>query len=182
MLEVTLKNIQTAREVIKDEIYRTPLLPSKSLNNPGNNQVFLKLENMQRAGSFKVRGAFNKLAHLTDEEKSKGVIASSAGNHAQGVALAASTYGIESTIVMPVDAPTSKIIATEGYGANVILSGESFDEAGDRARELQKETGVTFLHAFNDEHVVAGQGTVGLEILEDLEDVDAIVVPIGGGG
>lgn len=181
-MEVTLAKIQKAREIIKNEVYRTPLLPSKSLNNSRNNQVFLKLENMQRAGSFKVRGAFNKLAHLTEEEKSKGVIASSAGNHAQGVALAASAYGVASTIVMPIDAPTSKIIATEGYGGNVLLSGDTFDEAGDKARELQKETGATLLHAFNDEHVVAGQGTVGLEIIEDLEDVDAIIVPIGGGG
>lgn len=181
-MEVTLEKIQKAREVIKDEVYRTPLLPSKSLNNSRNNQIFLKPESMQRTGSFKVRGAFNKLAHLTEEEKSKGVIASSAGNHAQGVALAASAYGVESTIVMPIDAPTSKIIATEGYGANVVLSGDTFDEAGDKARELQRETGATLLHAFNDEHVVAGQGTVGLEILEDLEDVDAIVVPVGGGG
>lgn len=118
-----------------------------------------------KTGSFKIRGAFNKLSHLTEEEKNKGVIASSAGNHAQGVALAASTYGVESTIVMPVDAPTSKIIATEGYGANVVLYGDTFDEAGEKVREMQKETGATLLHAFNDEYVIARQGTIGLEII-----------------
>lgn len=181
-MKTTIEEIKKAREVIKNEIYRTPLLQSKSLKCERNNQVFFKPENMQKTGSFKIRGAFNKLSHLTEEEKSKGVIASSAGNHAQGVALAASTYGVEATIVMPVDAPTSKIIATEGYGANVVLFGDSFDEASEKARELQKETGATFLHAFDDEHVVAGQGTIGLEILEELEDVDAIVIPVGGGG
>lgn len=181
-MNVTFEEIKKAREVIQDEIYQTPLLPSKSLSNARNNQVFFKPENMQKTGSFKVRGAFNKLAHLSEEEKSKGVIASSAGNHAQGVALAASANGVEATIVMPIDAPTSKIIATEGYGANVILAGDTFDEAGERMREIQEETGATLLHAFNDAHVVAGQGTVGLEILEELEDVDAILVPVGGGG
>ncbi len=181
-MNITLEEIKQAREVIKNEIYRTPLLPSKSLTNARNNQVFLKPENMQKTGSFKVRGAYNKLAHLTEEEKRKGVIASSAGNHAQGVALAASANGVKATIVMPVDAPTSKIIATEGYGAEVVLFGDTFDEAGDKMREIQQETGATLMHAFNDAHVVAGQGTIGLEILEELEDVDAIVVPIGGGG
>lgn len=181
-MNVTLEDIKKAREAIKDEIYRTPLLLSKSLNGQENSQVFLKPENMQKTGSFKIRGAFNKLLDLTEEEKSKGVIASSAGNHAQGVALAATAHGVKATIVMPVDAPTSKVNATAGYGAKVVLYGDSFDEAGEKVREIQKETGATLLHAFNDEHVVAGQGTIGLEILEELEDVDAIIVPIGGGG
>lgn len=181
-MKITLEDIKKASEVIQDEIYQTPLLPSKSLSNVNNNQVFFKPENMQKTGSFKVRGAFNKVAHLSEEEKSKGVIASSAGNHAQGVALAASANDVEATIVMPIDAPTSKIIATEGYGAHVILAGDTFDEAGERMREIQEETRATLFHAFNDPHVVAGQGTVGLEILEELEDVDAILVPIGGGG
>ena len=179
---VNLETIKEAREIIKDEIFRTLLLPSKCLRNMHNNEIFIKPENLQKTGSFKVRGAYNKLANLTEEEKSKGVIAASAGNHAQGVALAATSYGVESTIVMPVDAPTSKIIATEGYGANVVLYGDTFDAACKKARELQKETGATFLHAFNDDKVVSGQGTVGLEIIEELEDVDVIVVPIGGGG
>lgn len=181
-MKVTLEKIKKAKEVIKGEIYKTPLLPSKSLKTERNNEVFFKPENMQKTGSFKIRGAFNKLSHLTEEEKKKGVIACSAGNHAQGVALAASTYGVKSTIVMPLDAPTSKIIATESYGAEVVLYGDTFDEAADKANEIQKETGATFLHPFNDEHVIAGQGTVGLEILEELEDVDAIIVPVGGGG
>lgn len=181
-MKVTLEKIKKAKEVIKGEIYKTPLLPSKSLNTERNNEVFFKPENMQKTGSFKIRGAFNKLSHLTEEEKKKGVLACSAGNHAQGVALAASTYGVKATIVMPLDAPTSKIIATESYGAEVVLYGDTFDEAADKANEIQKETGATFLHPFNDEHVIAGQGTIGLEILEGLEDVDAIIVPVGGGG
>lgn len=181
-MAVNLESIIEAREIIKDEIFRTPLLPSKCLRNMHNNEIFIKPENLQKTGSFKIRGAFNKLANLTEEEKSKGVIAASAGNHAQGVALAATSYGVKSTIIMPVDAPTSKIVATEGYGANVVLYGDTFDEAGKKARELQKETGATFLHAFNDHEVVSGQGTVGLEIIEELEDVDVIVVPVGGGG
>lgn len=178
---VSIKEIKSAREVIKEEISPTPLIPSKRLNIQ-NNEIYFKPESLQKTGSFKIRGAFNKMANLTEAEKSKGVIASSAGNHAQGVALAASAYGIQSTIVMPVGAPISKVIATQNYGAQVVLHGKDFDEAYDKAVELQEETGATFVHAFNDEFVIAGQGTIGLEIVEELADVDAIVVPIGGGG
>lgn len=181
-MDVTVEEIKKAREVIAGTIYPTRLIPSKSLDNMNGNQIFLKPENLQKTGSFKVRGAFNKMAHLTEEEKSKGVIASSAGNHAQGVALAASVYGIESTIVMPVGAPITKVSATQNYGAKVVLHGNDFDEAYEKALAIQEETGATFVHAFDDVDVVAGQGTIGLEILEELEDVDAIVVPIGGGG
>lgn len=180
-MDVTLKDIQKARDVIQNEIYPTPLIPSKKLTL-GNNKIYFKPENLQKTGSFKIRGAFNKIANLSEEEKSQGVIASSAGNHAQGIALAASTYGIESTIVMPVGAPISKVTATQNYGANVVLHGNDFDESYEKAIEIQMETGATFVHAFDDEFVVAGQGTIGLEILEELESVDAILVPIGGGG
>jgi threonine dehydratase len=146
------------------------------------NYIYLKTENLQKTGSFKVRGAFNKIAHLSDEEKRNGVIASSAGNHAQGVAMAATSYKIKSTIVMPKHAPLSKISATKSYGAEVVLHGEIYDEAYEKAKEIQRETGATFVHPFNDPYVIAGQGTIGLEIMEDLPDVDMIVVPIGGGG
>ena len=180
-MDVTLEDIQKAKEVIKETIFPTPLIPSNDLGFNGN-KIYFKPENLQKTGSFKIRGAFNKMANLTEEEKSKGVIASSAGNHAQGVALAASAYGIESTIVMPVGAPISKVTATQNYGAKVVLHGNDFDDAYDRALEIQMETGATFVHAFDDEFVIAGQGTIGLEILDELEDVDAVVVPIGGGG
>ncbi|MBC2425642.1 threonine ammonia-lyase, partial [Clostridium beijerinckii] len=129
-----------------------------------------------------IRGAYNKIVSLTEEEKRKGVIASSAGNHAQGVAYAAAAFGIKSTIVMPITAPQAKVKATKGYGAEVIQYGEVYDECYSKALEVQKETGATFIHPFNDEQVIAGQGTIGIEILEDLPEADAIVVPIGGGG
>ncbi|WP_143745121.1 threonine ammonia-lyase, partial [Megasphaera cerevisiae] len=133
--------------------------------------VYLELENLQRTGSFKLRGAYNKVAALTPEERNKGVIAASAGNHAQGVALAASVYGCQSTICMPRHAPLTKVAATRGYGANVVLHGDFFDEAAAKAVALTKEHGYTFVHPFNDPLVIAGQGTISLEILEELPDV-----------
>lgn len=181
-MKVTLKNIQQARETIKDVVYATHLVPSKKIGSLSNNEVYFKTENLQKTGSFKIRGAYNKIANLTKEQKSKGVIASSAGNHAQGVALGAQAYGIESTIVMPKGAPVAKVIATQNYGARVVLHGNIYDEAYEKAVEIQKDTGATFLHPFDDPDVIAGQGTIGLEILDELKDVDAIVVPIGGGG
>ncbi len=182
MLDVNLKQIKAAHKSLKGVIYHTDLLKNSTLSEISGSEVFLKLENLQRTGSFKIRGAFNKIASLTDKEKKAGVIASSAGNHAQGVALAASTYGLKSTIVMPNGAPLSKIKATKNYGAKVILHGNLFDDAYTKAREIQNQTGATFIHAFNDPYVIAGQGTIGLEIVNDLPDVDAILVPIGGGG
>lgn len=181
-MQVTLQDIREAREILKSVVYKTGVVHNTTFSEMSGNSVYLKMENLQKTGSFKLRGAFNKIAHLTDEEKRHGVIASSAGNHAQGVAMGATFYGIKSTIVMPKHAPLSKISATKSYGADVLLYGNVYDEAYAEARRLQKETGATFIHPFNDPQVIAGQGTIGLEILEDLPDADAIVVPIGGGG
>jgi threonine dehydratase len=180
---VTLKDIENARETIKDIVKKTDILESVKLSEMTGAKVFYKCENLQKTGSFKVRGACNKIANLTDEEKSKGVIASSAGNHAQGVALGAKMSGINATIVMPATAPLAKVTATKGYGAEVVLEGLVYDDAYAKAVELQKETGATFLHPFNDKYVIAGQGTIGLEIFEQLNNnVDTILCPIGGGG
>ena len=180
--QVTLQMIQEAQERLKGVAQKTGLSYSNSVSDLAGCKVFLKLENLQRTGSFKLRGAYNKVASLTLEEREKGVIAASAGNHAQGVALAASEYGCQSVICMPKHAPLSKIAATKGYGANVVLHGDFFDEAAAKAVELTAEHGYTFVHPFNDPEVIAGQGTIALEIMEQLSDVDAIVAPIGGGG
>lgn len=179
---VTLKMVQEAQERLKGVAQETGLAYSNSVSDKAGCQVYLKLENLQRTGSFKLRGAYNKVASLTPEEREKGVIAASAGNHAQGVALAASEYGCQSVICMPKHAPLSKVMATRGYGANVVLYGDFFDEAAAKAEELTKEHGYTFVHPFNDPEVIAGQGTIALEIMQQLPDVDAIVAPIGGGG
>lgn len=183
MLQVTLQDIKDAKETIKNIVKKTDMLECASLSNKTKANVFYKCENLQRTGSFKVRGACNKIANLTDKEKANGVIASSAGNHAQGVALGAKMSGIKSTIVMPETAPLLKVSATKSYGAEVVLNGLVYDDAYAKAVEIQKETGATFLHPFNDKHVIAGQGTIGLEIFEQLNDkVDTILCPIGGGG
>lgn len=179
---VELADIERAQARLAGVIVRTPVLPSARLSEDVGAQVFVKAENTQRAGSFKLRGAYNRLLHLTDDERVRGVIAASMGNHAQGVALGARLLGIKATIVMPLHAPLTKVSATKRYGANVVLAGESFDDASAHARELQQQSGATFVHAFDDEHVIAGQGTLGLEVLDALPDVDTIVVPIGGGG
>lgn len=142
----------------------------------------MKLENLQKTGSFKVRGSYNKIISLSKEEKRRGVIAASAGNHAQGVAYSSSMIGIPCTIVMPKGAPLSKIQATQSYGANVILHGDVFDESLEYARKLQQETGATFVHPFDDPTVIAGQGTIGLELFDQLDHIDAVVCPVGGGG
>lgn len=171
-----------AREVLKDIKHVTRLDSSSTFSRFTGGHVYLKLENLQKTGSFKVRGAAYAMSQLTDEEKQAGVIAASAGNHAQGVAYAATRLGLNSTIVMPVFSPVAKIQATQGYGANVVLHGTSFDDALAHARETAEATAATFLHPFNDEDVIAGQGTIGLEILDDCPDVDIIAVPVGGGG
>lgn len=180
--KVTLADVEKAREALDGVIHHTTLDRSNTFSELTGNEIFLKLENLQKTGSFKIRGAYNKINNLTPEEKAHGVIAASAGNHAQGVAYGASRAGIKATIVMPEIAPLAKITATRGYGAEVVLAGGVYDEAYNRAVELQAENGQTFIHAFNDPDIIAGQGTIGLEILQDLEDVDAVVVPVGGGG
>ncbi len=183
MMKVTLQDIKDAKETIKDIVKTTDILESAKLSDMTGANVFYKCENLQKTGSFKIRGACNKIANLTDEEKVNGVIASSAGNHAQGVALGAKMTGIKATIVMPATAPLAKVTATKGYGAEVVLNGLVYDDAYTKAVELQKETGATFLHPFNDKYVISGQGTIGLEILEQLDGkVDTILCPIGGGG
>lgn len=179
---VTLGDIEAAYETIKGSIKKTTMVKCPVLEEMTGNRIYFKLENLQKTGSFKVRGALNKITNLTEEEKKNGVIASSAGNHAQGVALGATAMGIESTIVMPATAPLAKVLATKNYGGKVVLHGSVYDDAYAKACEIQKESGATFLHPFDDKYVIAGQGTIGLEILEDLEEVDIVVVPIGGGG
>ncbi len=179
---IALADVQAAKDAMRGVVHATPLDRSRTFSQMASCDIYLKLENMQKTGSFKIRGAYNKIRSLTPEEKDHGVIAASAGNHAQGVASAATAADTRATIVMPEVAPLAKIIATRGYGAEVVLSGSVYDEAYDRAVELQKANGQTFIHAFDDYAVIAGQGTVGLEILEDLSDVTSIVVPVGGGG
>ena len=183
MTKLSLHHIQKAQETIKDIVKKTDILESAKLSSITGANIYYKCENLQKTGSFKVRGACNKIANLTDKEKASGVIASSAGNHAQGVALGAKMNNIEATIVMPATAPLSKVTATKSYGANVVLEGLVYDDAYAKAVQLQKETGATFLHPFNDEYVIAGQGTIGLEIFEQMNNkVDTILCPIGGGG
>lgn len=177
-----ITDIWRAQEVIRPHVYHTPLLPSRTLSAMSGANVWLKAENLQRSGAYKIRGATYKLSRLTPEERERGVITASAGNHAQGVAIAASALGIPCTIVMPVGAPLAKVTATRGYGASVVLAGETYNESYEKACELQRETGATFIHAFDDPDIIAGQGTLGLEILADLPDVQAIVVAVGGGG
>ena len=180
-MSVTLGMILEARERLKGVAQRTGLVQFKALSNE-NSQIYLKTEDLQNTGSFKVRGAYIKIASLSPEERACGVIASSAGNHAQGVALAAKTFGCPATIVMPAGAPLSKVMATRELGAKVVLHGTVYDDAYAQAVNLQEQTGATFIHPFDDPMVIAGQGTIGLEIMDDLPDVNTIVVPIGGGG
>ncbi|MDR3592707.1 MAG: threonine ammonia-lyase [Negativicutes bacterium] len=179
---VTLAAVERALATLQGVIHATPLDRSRTFSALTGCDLYLKLENLQKTGSFKIRGAYNKIQSLTAAERAKGVIAASAGNHAQGVASAAKTAGIKSTIVMPEGAPLAKIIATRSYGAEVLLHGAVYDDAYGKAKEVQETSGQVFIHAFNDNAVIAGQGTVGLEILRELEDVTSIVVPIGGGG
>lgn len=180
--EVTINDIKQAQQRMNGVVHNTPLDFSSTFSSMSGAEIYLKLENLQKTGSFKIRGAYNKVQSLSPVEREKGVIAASAGNHAQGVAYGASKAGIQSTIVMPEVAPLAKIMATRGYGAEVVLSGEVYDEAFNTAKKIQEQTGKTFIHAFDDAAVIAGQGTIGLEILKDLADVSAIVVPVGGGG
>lgn len=177
---LTLDRVYKASEVLKEIIRDTDMIKAPKINPCAD--VFLKTENLQVTGSFKVRGSYFKISQLSEEEKRKGVIACSAGNHAQGVALAATKNGIKSTICLPDGAPISKVEATKRYGANVCLVKGVYDDAYNKAIELRDKEGYTFIHPFNDPDVIAGQGTIGLEILRQLPDVDVVVVPIGGGG
>lgn len=172
----------SAKEAMKDVIRKTPLINSEKLSDTYGNDIYLKPECLQKTGSFKIRGAYNKMRKLSDEEKNRGVICASAGNHAQGVGFSAKKLGIKATIVMPETTPLIKVNATKSYGVDVVLSGEVYDEAYDTAKKLEKEHGYIFIHPFNDVDVIEGQGTIANEILEDLPDVDCILVPVGGGG
>jgi len=179
---VRLADIQEAYEILKPVVKKTPLEHSKTFSHLIKANVFLKEENLQTTGSFKIRGAYNKIYHLTKNERTHGVVCASAGNHAQGVAYASTLMGAKSVVYMPVYTPPSKIIATKSYGATVVLEGATYDDAAEAAKKYAKKNKMTFVHAFNDPYVIAGQGTIGLEIHETLPEVDAVLVPIGGGG
>jgi threonine dehydratase len=179
---LSLERIRAAARVIASHARRTPTVYSYTFSESAGCDVFLKLENLQRTGSFKVRGALNKIESLTPAERARGLVAASAGNHAQGVALAAKLSGARATIVMPESTPLIKIQRTESYGAEVVLRGSTYDDAQRSAREIVEESGATLVHPFDDASVIFGQGTIGLEVLEEVQDVDTIVVPIGGGG
>ena len=182
MLSLTLQDFVDARARINAHIKRTPLLGSRQLSELTGFDVRLKAESLQTVGSYKIRGPLNKLAQMSEEAKQKGVVCSSAGNHAQGVALAARIHGVRAVVCMATNATPAKIAATRGYGAEVVLFGSIWDDANEKAKELVRDEGLTYIHPFDDAHVIAGQGTLGLEIVQDWSEVDAIVVPIGGGG
>ncbi len=182
MFSLELKDFEAARERIAPHIVRTPLLTSRQLSERTSYDVRLKAELFQRVGSYKIRGPLNKFALMPDEQKRRGVVCSSAGNHAQGVALAARIHGIRAVVCMAANATPSKVAATRGYGAEVVLHGSIWDEANEKAKELVRNEGLTYVHPFDDEQLIAGQGTLGLEVVQDWSAVDAIVVPIGGGG
>ena len=182
MTEVSLELIKQAAETLKDAVIRTPITHSITLSKITGAEIYIKFENLQFTASFKERGALNKLSNLTDAQKKAGVIAASAGNHAQGVAFHASRLGIPATICMPKNTPFIKVTQTEEYGAKVIVTGNSFDDTAQYAADTALKEGITLVHPFDDEYVIAGQGTIGLEIMEDVPDLDIILVPIGGGG
>lgn len=175
-------DFKSAKETLKDVLIETNLIKSKMFSKESGNEVYIKPENLQNTGSFKIRGAFNKISKLSEQEKKRGLIASSAGNHAQGVAYAAQKLGVEATIVMPKTTPLVKVEATKEYGVEVVLYGDCYDDAYDEALRLEQEYGYIFIHPFNDLDVIEGQGTISLEILEEMKDTDYILVPIGGGG
>ena len=180
--DVSTDAFRQAHEHVKEHAHHTPLIGSRSLSDATGLRVMLKAESFQRTGSYKIRGPLNKIAHLDEAEKQAGVICSSAGNHAQGVALAAAVHGIPAVVVMAENATPSKIEATRAYGAEVVLHGSIWDEANEKALELVEEEGLTYIHPFDDLDLITGQGTLGLEIYDDLPTVETVVVPIGGGG
>ena len=179
---LTLEQFKEARNVLQGVLRPTPLIHSPYLSKSCGNNVYLKPENMQVTGAYKIRGAYYKISTLTDEEKARGLVTASAGNHAQGVAYAAQAAGVAATIVMPTTTPLVKVNNTKDYGANVVLHGEVFDDAAELAAQLAEEQGLTYVHPFNDLTLATGQGTIAYEIFQDLPDVDVILVPIGGGG
>ena len=179
---LTLEQFKEARNVLQGVLRPTPLIHSPYLSKSCGNNVYLKPENMQVTGAYKIRGAYYKISTLTDEEKTRGLVTASAGNHAQGVAYAAQAAGVAATIVMPTTTPLVKVNNTKDYGANVVLHGEVFDDAAELAAQLAEEQGLTYVHPFNDLTLATGQGTIAYEIFQDLPDVDVILVPIGGGG
>src|SRR6202048_4958387 len=179
---INLNDIQSALRRIRSSIYLSPCARSETFSQSTGNHVYLKLDNLQRTGAFKERGALNKLLTLNGEERARGVIAASAGNHAQGVAYHAGKLGVRAQICMPLTTPLIKVSATRGYGADVVLYGANYDEAFAEALRQSEADKITFVHAFDDETVIAGQGTLGLELLEQHPDLEVFVVPIGGGG
>src|SRR5499433_751533 len=182
MQPLTLKDFQEVRARIAQHIKHTPLLTSRQLSEATGFDIRLKAELFQRVGSYKIRGPLNKFALMADEDKRRGVVCSSAGNHAQGVALAARIHGIRAVVCMATNATPAKIAATRAYGAEVVLHGSIWDEANEKAKELVRTDGLTYVHPFDDEQLIAGQGTLGLEIVQDWPEVEAVIVPIGGGG
>ena len=182
MIAIPDSLVEAARANVAPHVHHTPLLGSRVLSERSGFDVRLKAEIFQRTGSYKIRGPLNKFAQLSEEQRRRGVICSSAGNHAQGVALAAAMYGIDAIVVMAENATPSKVEATRGYGAEVVLHGSIWDEANEKALELVEEQGLTYVHPFDDLDLITGQGTLGLEIYDDLPSVDTVVVPIGGGG
>ena len=182
MEDLTLESFEAASEKVKEVTLDTKLVFSDYLSNQTGNKVYLKPENMQLTGAYKVRGAYYKMSTLSEDERKKGIITASAGNHAQGVAYAAKCYGVKATIVMPTTTPLIKVNRTKSYGAEVVLYGDVYDEACNKAYELAKEKGYTFIHPFNDLGVATGQGTIAMEIIKELPLVDIILVPVGGGG
>jgi len=182
MIPLTRADFERARAIVSPRIHKTPLLTSRILSERTGFTVRLKAEMFQKTGSYKIRGPLNKFTYLSDEAKRRGVVCSSAGNHAQGVALAARMHDMHAVVVMAENATPSKIAATRAYGAEVVLHGTIWDEANEKANQLAAERGLTYIHPFDDPQLVAGQGTLGLEIYEDWQDVDVVVVPIGGGG
>jgi len=181
-LALTREDFEKAHERVAPHVHRTPILTSRSLSDATGFDIRLKAELFQKGGSYKVRGPTNLIGQLTDEERARGVICSSAGNHSQGVAIAARQYGVKAVVCMAENATPSKIAATEGYGAEVVLHGQIWDEANEKALELVEERGLTYVHPFDDPRLIAGQGTVGLEIMQDFPEAEVVVVPIGGGG
>jgi threonine dehydratase len=182
MINLSPQVFQEARARVAPHVYHTPLLTSRLLSEKSGFDIRLKAEVFQRTGSYKIRGPLNKFAHLSEDQRRRGVICSSAGNHAQGVALAAKLNGMHAVVVMAENATPSKIEATRAYGAEVVLHGTIWDEANDKAKQLCEERGLTYIHPFDDPHLIAGQGTLGLEIYEDFPEAEVVVVPIGGGG
>lgn len=179
---LTLDKVYQAAYILRDVARRTDLIYAEHLSHSQNASVYLKTENLQTTGSFKLRGAYYKISQLTEEQKQNGIIACSAGNHAQGVAFAATRQGIRSLVCMPASAPISKVEATKRLGAQVVLVEGGYDDAAAHALQLQAETGATLIHPFDDDEVIAGQGTIGIELLDQMPDLDAVVVPVGGGG